>query len=104
MSQSKKPFEAYLTFIEHELGFKLFDWQKDVLFHIYNGDLGRLCFGRQCGITMLTRAALILYAEMNRDSGNLPPRLYELDGYTTTVVTCDENWGENIEYEKENKI
>ena len=24
--------------------------------------------------------------------------------YSTTVVTCDENWGENIIWEKENRI
>ena len=100
----KKPFETHITFIEHELGVKLLDWQKDVLLHIYNGNLGRIYFGRRCGITMLTRAALMLYEEMARDTGNLPHRLYELEGYTTTVVMCDEDWGENIEWEKENKL
>ena len=104
MLQPKKPFEVYLAFIENELGCKLFDWQKDVLLHIYNGDLGHLCFGRQCGITMLTRAILILYMEMDRDANNLPPRLYKPDVYSINVVTCDEDWGENIEWEKENKL
>ena len=99
----KKPFEAYITLIENILEFKLFSWQKDVLFHIYNGDLGRIYFGRRGGITMLTTAALIMYEEMARDTGNLPPRLYELDGYTADVVTCDEGWRENIEWERENK-
>ena len=100
----RRPFEAYITLIENEFGVQLFDWQKDVLRHIYDGNLGRLCFGRQCGITLLTRAALILYEEMARDAGNLPPRLYELDGYSIAVVTCDENWGENIEWEKEKEL
>lgn len=96
----KRPFETYLAFIEHELGCKLFDWQKDVLFNIYNGDLGRISFGRRGGITMLSKAALILYEEMARDTGNLPPRLHEPDSYAINVVTCDENWGENIIWER----
>lgn len=99
----KKPFEHYVTIIENILEFKLFKWQKDVLLHIYNGDFCRICFARQQGVTLLDTAALILCEEMNRDAGNLPPRLYEPDGYSATVVTCDENWGENIEWAKENK-
>ena len=100
----KRPFKDYLTLIENELGVQLFCWQKDALRHIYDGNLGHLCFGRQCGITLLTKAALMLYEEMERDAGNLSSRLYELDSYSTTVVTCDDDWGENIEWEKENEI
>ena len=100
----RKTFEDYLTLIENVLEFKLFSWQKDVLLHIYNGDMGRLCFARQQGITMLDTAALILCDAMNRDDGNLPPYRYELDGYSADNVMCDENWGENIEWEKENKL
>ena len=99
----KKPFEHYVALIENILEFKLFKWQKDVLLHIYNGDLGRICFARRQGVALLDTAALILCEEMNRDAGNLPPHMYELDGYSTTVVTCDENWRENIEWEKEKK-
>ena len=98
----KKPFEDYITLIENVLEFKLFCWQKDVLLHIYNGDLGRLCFARQQGITMLDTAAVILSDAMARDAGILTPMLYESDVRSTTVVTCDERWKENIEWEKEN--
>ena len=101
MSQSKKPFEHYIDFIEHELDCKLLDWQKIVLCEIYDGKYP-IVQGQLNGKFAAYRAAEMLYEEMNRDAGNLPPRLYELDGYSTTVVTCDENWGENIEWEKEN--
>ena len=101
----KKPFETYIAFIEHELGCKLFDWQKEVLLHIYDNKIGSLYFGgRSVGRSMLTDAAFMLCEEMHRDEKTLPSNLYELDGYSTTVVTCDENWGENIEWEKENKL
>ena len=100
----KKSFEHYVAIIENELEFKLFDWQKDVLIHIYNGELNRICFGRQYGLTMLSTAAIILYEEMERDNGELPPRQYELESHSTTVVTCDEDWGENIIWEKENQL
>ena len=99
----KKPFEAYITLIENVLEAKLFQWQKDVLLQIYNGNFGRIYFARQQGITMLDTAAVILSDAMARDMGNLPHYQYELYGYSTTVVTYDENWGENIEWEKENK-
>ena len=100
----KKSFESYLTLVENVLEIKLFKWQKDVLLHIYNGDLGRICFARRQGITMLDTAAVILCDLMNRDAGNIPPYRYELDGYSTDTVTCDEGWRENIEWEKENEI
>ncbi len=84
-----KPFETYLTFIENELGCKLLDWQKTVLREIYNGKYP-IVQGRLGGKFVAYRAAEMLKEEMSRDNGNLPPRLYELDGYTTDVVTCDE--------------
>lgn len=99
----KKPFEAYITLIENVLEAKLFQWQKDVLLQIYNGNFGRICFARQQGITMLDTAALLLCDLMNRDAGNLPPYLYELDGYTADTTMCDEDWRENIEWEKESR-
>lgn len=93
----KKPFETYLAFVEHELGCKLLDWQKVVLRNEYEGKHCCYYSGRISGKYVLLRAVQLLKEEMDRDSSNLPPRLYELDGYSATVVTCDENWGENIE-------
>lgn len=90
----KRPFENYLAFIEHELGCKLFDWQKTVLREIYDGKYP-IVQGRLCGKFAAYRAALILKEEMDRDSGCLPARLYELDGYTTDIVIYDELEKEN---------
>lgn len=95
----KKPFEAYLTFIENELGVKLLCWQKMALYAIYDGHCPYIS-GVRGGKVIMERAADMLKEEMDRDAGILPPRLYELDGYSTTVVMCDENWRENIEWEK----
>ncbi len=97
----KKPFEDCLAFIEHELGCKLLDWQKTVLREIYDGKYP-IVQGRLGGKFVAYRAAEMLKEEMNRDNGNLLPRLYELDGYNADVVTCDEGWGDNIEWKKEN--
>jgi hypothetical protein len=97
----KKSFEEYLDFIEHELGCKLLDWQKTVLRNEYDGKHYYYNFGRISGKYVVYQAALMLKEEMARDTGNLPSRQYELDGYAINVVTCDENWGENIEWEKE---
>ena len=98
----KKPFEAYLAFIENKLGCKLLDWQKTVLRAVYD-DKYPIVQGRLSGKFVAYRAAEMLKEEMDRDNGLLP-WAYELDGYSTTVVTCDENWRENIKWEKENKI
>lgn len=97
----KKPFETYLAFVENELGCKLFDWQKIALREIYDGKYP-IVQGRLCGKFVAHRAARLLKEEMERDNGNLQPRLYELDGYTADVLTCDEGWRENIEWDKEN--
>jgi hypothetical protein len=91
----KKPFEQYLAFIEHELGYKLCDWQKSVLREVYDGKNYRYYFGRLNGITMLYRAAEMLKEEMARDTECLPARLYELDGYMTDTVIYDELEKEN---------
>lgn len=99
----KKPFEDYLDFLENELGCELLDWQKTVLREIYDGKYP-IVQGWLNGKFAAYRAAEMLYEEMNRDAGNLPPRLYELDGYSTTVVTCDESCGGNIEWEKEKEL
>ena len=99
----KKPFETYLNFIENELGVQLLCWQKMALHAIYDGHYPYISNIRN-GKVIMYQAAKLLKEEMERDAGNLPPYLYELDGYAVNVVTCDENWGENIEWEKENKI
>lgn len=97
----KKPFEAYLTFIESELGVKLLCWQKMVLHAIYNGHYPCVSNVRG-GKVIMELAAEMLKEEIDRDTGCRLPRLYELDSYSTTIVTRDENWGENIEWKKEN--
>ena len=98
----KKPFETYLTFIENELGCKLICWQQMALHAIYDGHY--LCISNiRNGKVIMYRAAQLLKEEMNRDAGNLPPRLYELDGYSADAAMCDEGWRENIEWEKENE-
>ena len=84
MSRSKKPFEHYLAFIENELGFKLFDWQKTLLREIYDGKYP-IIQGRLCGKVVAYRAAEMLKAEMERDNEILP-QSYKLDGYTTDFV------------------
>ena len=99
----KKPFEVYLTFIENELGVKLLAWQEMVLRAIYDGKYPIVSCVRN-GKTIIDTAAQILKEEMDRDAGNLPPRLYEPDGYSADATMCDEGWRENIEWEKENKL
>lgn len=99
----KKPFEDYIDFIEHELGCKLLDWQKRALRGIYDGKYP-IVQGRLCGKFIAYRAAKLLKEEIDRDTGTLPSHLYKLDGYAINVVTCDENWGENIEWKKEKKL
>lgn len=95
----KKPFEDYLDFIENELGFKPLYWQEMVLRAIYDGKYHVVSCVRN-GKTIIDKAAQLLKEEMDRDNGSLLPWTYKPDGYSTTVVTCDENWGENIEWEK----
>ena len=98
----KKPFETYIKFIENEFGIKLLNWQKMALEGIYNDYRPYISCARG-GKRIMELAAEVLKEEIDRDTGIIPSRLYELDGYSTTVVTCDENWGENIIWEKENK-
>ena len=99
----KKPFKVYINFIENELGIKLLCWQKESLEAIYNGYRPYISCVRGGKVTM-ERAAALLAEEIDRDEGLLPARLYELDGYAIDIVTCDENWGENIIWEKENEL
>ena len=91
----KKPFETYLALIETQLDCKLFDWQKEILHAIYDDKHLYWYPGRTNGVTQVLRAAEILYEEMNRDMGNLPPWLYKPDGYTTDVIIYDELEKEN---------
>lgn len=91
----KQPFENYLAFIEHELGTPLLDWQKTILRNEYEGKHYCYNFGRITGKHVLYQAALMLKEEIARDSGCLPVRLHELDGYTTNTVIYDELEKEN---------
>lgn len=99
----KKPLETYLAFIENTLGVHLLHWQKEALRAIYN-DCIPYIYGIRDGKVVMHRAAKLLKEEMDRDTGNLPPRLYELDGYSADAAMCDEDWRENIEWKKENKL
>ena len=96
----KKPFETYIAFIENELGVKLLNWQRIALEGIYNGYCPYISSVRG-GKVIMERAAEMLTKEINRDTGNLPPRLYELDGYKADILLCDDIARYNIE--KENK-
>ena len=100
----KKSFEDYLDFLERDLGYQFFDYQKALLRQVYEGKNLYYCGNRYVGTHWLYDTMRKLKEEMDRDEGNLPPWTYKLDGYSTTVVTCDENWGENIEWKKENKL
>lgn len=101
----KKPFEVYIGAIEAVLECKFFTWQKKILFQLYSGDFKHTNYiPRGIGISMLDTSAILLYTLIERDEGNLLPYRYELDGYKTNVLLYDENWGRNIEWEKENKL
>ena len=101
----KKPFETYLGVIEAVLECKLFAWQKKILYQLYNGDFKSANgIGRGVGISILDTAAILMCDLIDRDTENIPPYRFELDGYSTTVVTRDDNWGENIIWEKENEL
>lgn len=91
----KKSFEDYLTFIEHELGTPLLDWQKTILRNEYDGKHYCYHFGRISGKYVVHQAALMLKEEIARDNGCLPAWLYKLDGYTTDSAIYDELEKEN---------
>ncbi len=90
----KKPFEAYLSFIENTLEVSLLSGQKSVLYQIYIGEHPIYINARGGKLTLL-RTVEILREEMARDNGDLLPYLYKLDGYTTDVVIYDELVKEN---------
>lgn len=89
MSNYKPTFEQYLNFIEGQLDIRLLDWQKTILREVYNGK-HIMYTGMRNGKMVLYKAARILKEEMDRDNGYLPPRLYELDGYSIATVIYDE--------------
>ena len=100
----KKPFEDYLDFLENDLGYQFFDSQKALLREVYEGKQLYYCSNRYTDTHWLYDVMRRFKEEMDRDEGNLLPWAYKLDGYTTTVMTYDENWGENIIWAKENEI
>lgn len=93
----KKPFETYLSFIENQLGVQLLCWQKMVLQAIYDGHYPYVS-GVRCGKSTMIQAVDLLRDEIARDVGDLPSWQYELDGYTTNIVTYDDD----IKWKKEN--
>lgn len=95
MSQSKKPFEDYLDFLEKDLGYQFFEFQKALMRQVYEGKRVYYCANRYCNTHWLYDATRRLKEEMDRDNGILP-WFYKLDGYTTDTVIYDE-------WEKENQ-
>ena len=63
----KKPFEVYLALIENELGYTLFDWQKDTLRSFCDGAPVYCHCARGCGMMALDRAIIILCAAIEED-------------------------------------
>lgn len=99
----KKPFEDYLDFLENDLGYKFFEYQKALMRQVYEGKRVYYCANRYCNTHWLYDAMRRLKEEMDRDNGILP-WFYKLDGYTTDIVVYDEGWGKNIEWEKEKEL
>ena len=91
---TKRTFEEYINMIELQFGIRLLDWQKTILREVYDGK-HIIYAGMRNGKTVLHKAARMLKEEMDRDNGNLPPRLYELDGYSIDTVIYDEFLKEN---------
>ena len=86
---TKRAFEEYLNMIEFQIGIRLLDWQKTILQEVYDGK-HIVYTGMHNGKTVLCEASRMLKEEMNRDAGNLPKHLYELDGYTAKRILLDE--------------
>lgn len=91
----KKPFEEYLAFLENDLGYQFFEYQKALMRQVYEGKQVYYCGNRYCNTHWLYDAMRKLKEEMARDNGCLPTRLYELDGYTADAVIYDELEKEN---------
>ena len=95
MSQSKRPFEEYLAFLENDLGYQFFDFQKALRRQVYEGKHVYYCANRYCNTHWLYDAMRRLKEEIDRDNGILP-WLYRPDGHTTEVVIYDELEKENL--------
>ena len=96
----KKSFETYLGVIEAVLECRLFAWQKNILFQMYNGDFKSANYiARGVGISTFDTAAILMCDLINRDTGCLPPYQYRLDGYKTDILLCDDSARYNMEKE-----
>lgn len=91
----KKPFEDYLDFLENDLGYKLFDYQKALLREVYEGKRLYYCGNRYADTHWLYDAMIRFKEEMNRDNEAYLPWFYKPDGYTTSVAIYDEIEKEN---------
>lgn len=99
----KKHFEDYLSFLENDLGYQFFDYQKTLLREIYEGKRYFYCTNRYADTHWLYDVMRRFKEEMDRGEGGLLPWMYKLDGYSTDIVVYDEDL-KNIEWEKENRI
>jgi hypothetical protein len=61
-----KDFEEYLSFIENQLEVKLFDWQKVILYKLYNGEYP-IVKGIRSGKFALYQAAQMLKEEIEKE-------------------------------------
>ena len=89
----KKPFEDYLDFLENDLGYQFFDYQKALMRKAYEGK-HYYCGTRWGDSLWIYEGMCRLKEEMERDNGYLH-WLYKPDGYTTDVVIYDELTKEN---------
>ena len=64
----KPPFNDCLAHIEKELGCKLLDWQKDILYYIYKGCSGTVYRGRGNGRMLLYKAEGLLKEFMKKEN------------------------------------
>lgn len=94
MSQSKKPFEHYLAFLENDLGYQFFEYQKALMRQVYEGKRCYYCCNRYSDNHWIYEGICRLKEEMERDDGYLH-WLYKPDGYTTDIVIYDELEKEN---------
>lgn len=65
---NKPTFEQCLDYIENTLGYKLLDYQKELLSKHYNAEKVYFILGRDYGKTMLKRAQAILNELLNKEN------------------------------------
>lgn len=65
---TKPTFEQCLDYIETTLGYKLLDYQKELLSKHYNAEKVYFIPGRDYGKTMLKRAQAILNELLNKEN------------------------------------